>query len=157
MASIHVDEAALNALKNAFQLSFREFVNLIIDKQNNIYDPREFVHHQNMNLPLTDYYCHSSHNTYLTGNQITSESSVEMYSYVLKNGCRFLDLDTFDGREGDKAEPIITHWHFPVGDISFKDALIVIKEHDSVSVYYILNELLGLIGALELSIDLPYN
>lgn len=125
-----------NALKNAFQLSFREFVNLIIDKQNNIYDPREFVHHQNMNLPLTDYYCHSSHNTYLTGNQITSESSVEMYSYVLKNGCRFLDLDTFDGREGDKAEPIITHWHFPVGDISFKDALIVIKEHAFIKSEY---------------------
>ena len=125
-----------NALKNAFQLSFREFVNLIIDKQNNIYDQRVLVNHQNMNLPLTDYYCHSSHNTYLTGNQITSESSVEMYSYVLKNGCRFLDLDTFDGREGDKAEPIITHWHFPVGDISFKDALIVIKEHAFIKSEY---------------------
>ena len=94
------------------------------------------VNHQNMNLPLTDYDCHSSHNTYLTGNQITSESSVEMYSYVLKNGCRFLDLDTFDGREGDKAEPIITHWHFPVGDISFKDALIVIKEHAFIKSEY---------------------
>ena len=115
--------------QHAFQLSFREFVNLIIDKQNNIYDQNEFKHHHNMDLPLTDYYCNSSHNTYLTGNQITSESKVEMYSYVLKNGCRFVDLDTFDGRDGDKVEPIITHWHFPVGDILFKDALLAIKEH----------------------------
>ena len=117
-----------HALKNAFQLSFREFVNLLIDKSSNsIYDREIMSLHQDMNKPLTDYYCHASHNTYLTGNQLHGETSVEMYSYVLKNGARFVDLDTFDG--GDGTEPIITHWHFPVGEVNFKDCLINIKEN----------------------------
>ena len=117
-----------HALKNAFQLSFREFVNLLIDKStNSIYDREIMSLHQDMNKPLTDYYCHASHNTYLTGNQVHGETSVEMYAYVLKNGARFVDLDTFDG--GDGTEPIITHWHFPVGEVNFKDCLINIKEN----------------------------
>ena len=113
--------------KNAFQLSFREFLNLLTDKNSNsIYDSNIMSQHQNMDKPLTDYYCHSSHNTYLTGSQLHGESSAEMYSYVLKNGARFVDLDTFDGKDG--TEPIITHWHFPVGEIDFKECLIKIKE-----------------------------
>ena len=52
-----------------------------------------------------------------------------MYPYVLDNGTRFVDLDTFDGKEQEENEPVITHWHFPVGSISFKDTLIAIKNN----------------------------
>jgi hypothetical protein len=117
-----------NILKIAFKLSFREFVNLLIDKKNNsIFDKEKMIlNHNDLNHPLYDYYCNSSHNTYLTGNQLTGGCSVEMYAYALKNGSRFVDLDTFDGSDD---EPVITHWHFPVGEINFKEVLICIKEN----------------------------
>jgi hypothetical protein len=33
----------------------------------------------NEHLPLTDYFCFSSHNTYLSGNQLTSDAKIERY------------------------------------------------------------------------------
>lgn len=39
-------------------------------------------------LPLTDYFCYSSHNTYLSGNQLTSDSKVERYLEDLEGGVK---------------------------------------------------------------------
>ena len=114
-------------LKQTLQLSFRKFVNLLIDRTiNNVFNKEKILRTQDMDHPMTDYFVNSSHNTYLDGNQIIGNSSIAMYPYVLDNGTRFVDLDTFDNRE-EENEPVITHWHFPVGSIPFKDTLIAIK------------------------------
>ena len=34
---------------------------------------------EDLSQPLTSYHCYSSHNTYLTGNQLTSDSKAERY------------------------------------------------------------------------------
>lgn len=116
--------------KNAFTLNFREFVNMLIDKNfNAVFNHDYFSIYQNMNLPLYNYFIYSSHNTYLEGNQINSQSTIEMYYCALKNGCRLIELDCWDGRNGVPDEPIITHWHFPVGELNLREVLINVKEN----------------------------
>ena len=110
---------------STFCLSFREFVNFLIDKSyNSIYNYDLFAVHQNMNFPINEYFIYSSHNTYLEGNQMIGNSSIDMYINCLKNGCRLVELDCWDGKNG----PIITHWHFPVNRLDMKEVLINIKD-----------------------------
>ena len=56
-------------------MSFADFCNYLCSAQNDITSEEYFNHECDVKLPLTSYLCYSSHNTYLTGNQITSNSS----------------------------------------------------------------------------------
>jgi phosphatidylinositol phospholipase C delta len=46
-----------------------------------------------MNAPLAHYFLFTGHNSYLTGNQLSSDSSVEPIVDALRRGVRVIELD----------------------------------------------------------------
>ena len=83
----------------------------------------------NDQLPITQYFISSSHNTYLEGDQLAGKSTVEMYQKVLSAGCRCVELDCWDGEVDGKAEPIIYHGYTLTSKILFRDVVKTIKEY----------------------------
>ncbi|XP_056152745.1 1-phosphatidylinositol 4,5-bisphosphate phosphodiesterase epsilon-1 [Lampris incognitus] len=102
-------------------MSFEGFARYLMDKENFASRNEESqVDPEQLQYPLSYYYIESSHNTYLTGHQLKGESSVELYSQVLLQGCRSVELDCWDGDDG---MPVIYHGHTLTTKIPFKDVV----------------------------------
>ena len=106
-------------------INFYDFGDLVFSTRNSAFNPAKAEVYQDMTQPLSYYFINSSHNTYLAGHQLTGESNAEMYRRVLLEGCRCVELDIWDGPDG---EPKVTHGFTLTSEIKFYEALEAIKE-----------------------------
>uniref|UniRef100_A0A8D3BAA9 Phosphoinositide phospholipase C n=1 Tax=Scophthalmus maximus TaxID=52904 RepID=A0A8D3BAA9_SCOMX len=114
-----------SSMKQMGWMSFEGFARYLMDKENFASRNEESqMNQEELHYPLSYYYIESSHNTYLTGHQLKGESSVELYSQVLLQGCRSVELDCWDGDDG---MPVIYHGHTLTTKIPFKDVVEAIN------------------------------
>lgn len=106
-------------------LSCDGFLKYLMSEDNNIIALSSYDLCEEMDQPLAHYFINSSHNTYLTGHQITGRSSVEIYRQCLLAGCRCVELDFWNGRT---EEPVIVHGYTFVPEISAREVLEAIAE-----------------------------
>uniref|UniRef100_A0A670IUH6 Phosphoinositide phospholipase C n=1 Tax=Podarcis muralis TaxID=64176 RepID=A0A670IUH6_PODMU len=113
-----------NKTKNV--LGIEGFTNFMRSPACDVFNPLHSEVNQDMDQPLCNYYIASSHNTYLTGDQLLSQSKVEMYARVLQDGCRCLEVDCWDGPDG---EPVVHHGYTLTSKILFKDVVEAINKN----------------------------
>lgn len=118
----------------ASKLFYNGFAEYITSAENSAYNAaHRSAIYQDMTQPLSHYYIASSHNTYLEGDQLKSNSSVAAYINVLKAGCRLLELDCWDGEDGT---PSIFHGHTMTSKIKFRDVIQAVKDYGFVASPY---------------------
>jgi phosphatidylinositol phospholipase C delta len=110
-----------------------EAFNQFVLTANNFVMRESVVDEDTMNEPMSHYFINSSHNTYLSGDQLLSNSSTNAIKRALLHGCRVIELDCYDG---GKDGPIIKHGGTATKPITFRDAIQTIyKDAHTVSDY----------------------
>ena len=107
------------------QLSLREFYSMLNSYRLSVYRSDKMMKRVDLDKPLTDYFINSSHNTYITGNQLSSYSSSKMYSLSLLEGYRLVELDCYNGHGEDIT---ITHGYTLVSKLKLDDILYELKK-----------------------------
>ncbi|XP_077050729.1 1-phosphatidylinositol 4,5-bisphosphate phosphodiesterase eta-1 isoform X1 [Siphateles boraxobius] len=111
-------------------LGIEGFTNYMRSPVCDVFNPQHNEINQDMDQPLCNYFIASSHNTYLTGDQLLSHSKTDMYAWVLQAGCRCVEVDCWDGPDG---EPMVQHGYTLTSKITFKSVIETINKYAFVN------------------------
>ncbi|GAA6093509.1 1-phosphatidylinositol 4,5-bisphosphate phosphodiesterase eta-1 isoform X1, partial [Tachysurus ichikawai] len=110
------------------------FTNFMRSPTCDVFNPQHNEVNQDMDQPLCNYFIASSHNTYLTGDQLLSHSKTDMYAWVLQAGCRCVEVDCWDGPDG---EPMVQHGYTLTSKITFKSVIETINKYAFINNEYV--------------------
>ncbi|KAM9377706.1 1-phosphatidylinositol 4,5-bisphosphate phosphodiesterase zeta-1-like [Pholidichthys leucotaenia] len=112
--------------KESRLMTFEGFLRYMESKECCVFNQEHTSVYQDMNQPLTSYFISTSHNTYLTGDQLVGKSHLDAYISALRKGCRCLEIDCWDGPD---MEPVVYHGYTLTSKILFKDVVSTVEQH----------------------------
>ncbi len=78
-------------LLDALVMSLDQFSSFLLSPDNAVFSEYSMRIWQDMNMPLSEYYISSSHNTYVVGHQLVGVSTIEGYIRALLHSCRSVE------------------------------------------------------------------
>ncbi|KAM3406806.1 hypothetical protein ACQJBY_000712 [Aegilops geniculata] len=120
-------------LKKGGGLTVEGFHRWLCSDANAALHPGRGVHHD-MGLPLSHYFIYTGHNSYLTGNQLSSGCSEAPIAKALRDGVRVIELDLWPNAAKDDVE--VLHGRTWTSPVDLMKCLETVKEHAFVSSPY---------------------
>lgn len=119
----HYEPVAILRSENC--LGIDGLITYLLSPDLSVMNPFHTQVNQDMSHPITHYYINASHNSFLTGDQLYSQSSEEQVRKLLMEGVRHIEVDVWDGPDG---EPEVYHGYTSTSKLKLLPLLHAIRD-----------------------------